>query len=138
MSPPFDGSYYIKNIASGYFITSDGKDSFSTPVSTIKPTSDLNDKMSFNLRKGDGEWYFISANYSGANVRASSNGSTAIWRPNEVAFKILDAGEALYNIRLDGANLFWYDDIASMQPLHMVLLNKGSTADSAKWMFLDV
>ncbi|KIK60587.1 hypothetical protein GYMLUDRAFT_244161 [Collybiopsis luxurians FD-317 M1] len=141
MAPPSAGDYYIKNIASGYFMTADDKDSFLTPVSTIKPTGDLNNKMSFTLRKGDGEWYCISATYSKANVGAPANpqqGSTAIWTRSEVAFRILDAGEALYNIHLVGENFFLYDDLLSTQPFHTVLFNKGSTADSAKWMFLDV
>ncbi|KIK60594.1 hypothetical protein GYMLUDRAFT_244169 [Collybiopsis luxurians FD-317 M1] len=138
MSPPAAGNYYIKNKASGYYVTSDGKDSSSTAVNTIKPDGDLDDKFVFNLRKGDSDQYFISANYSGANVGAPANiqpGSTVIWTTNEQVFRILDAGPGLYNIRLLGENRFWYDDVASIQPCRTILLNTGRTGDACNWMF---
>ncbi|KIK51708.1 hypothetical protein GYMLUDRAFT_50380 [Collybiopsis luxurians FD-317 M1] len=49
MSPPAARNYYIKNKASGYYVTLDGKDSFTTAVHTTKPDSDLDDKFVFRI-----------------------------------------------------------------------------------------
>ncbi|KIK60586.1 hypothetical protein GYMLUDRAFT_244160 [Collybiopsis luxurians FD-317 M1] len=136
MSPPVGGHYYIQNKVSGYYVTSDGKDSFSTPVTTTIRTGDLDVKFVFNLTKVDIDQYFISSLYSGVDVGAPAIGSTVIWTVKERKFKIMDAGPGLFNIRLLGEHRFWCDDVASEQPFHTVLLDTGSPGDSCSWMLI--
>ncbi|KAJ7433310.1 hypothetical protein B0H11DRAFT_2296937 [Mycena galericulata] len=140
MSPPASGNYYIRNKASKYFLTSKGADAdaSSTPVYTTKPEGELGNAYSFNLRKGEGDLYVISANLSGANVGSPANiqdGSALIWTVGEQQFRIMDAGPGVYNLRLVTENRFWYDDVAKNQPKRTVLLKTGRTEDSANWIF---
>ncbi len=45
MAPPSSGNYYIKNKATGYFLTSQGKDVSSTTVKTVDPSGKLGPEL---------------------------------------------------------------------------------------------
>ncbi|KIK60612.1 hypothetical protein GYMLUDRAFT_43538 [Collybiopsis luxurians FD-317 M1] len=138
MAPPSPGNYYIKNKASGYFLTSDGTNKSFTPVPTTKPTGDLSESECFNLRKTDGDLYVISSTATGSNVGSPANvadGSAVIWTVGDQYFKITDAGPGVFNIRLSNENRFWYDEVAMLQPSRVVLLKSGQTDDSCYWIF---